>query len=159
MGHSPLLCLHLGAVWPRRQRPCAHLASQGIPEVRQSLTCACTVHTWCARHFAIAASMFMNSNSLPIALVQSLVATVHGLKWGKDDDKNAMFGRALTYLVVFSTLGMMVSPCPFQDCLGQAAAVHRKCRCADAYMDMSIRVFVLSRACASTSPPPPFVTC
>ncbi|KAL4072437.1 membrane transport protein-domain-containing protein [Scleroderma yunnanense] len=60
------------------------------------------------RNFATAASMFMNSNSLPIALMQSLVATVHGLKWGNDDDKNAMFGRALTYLVVFSTLGMML---------------------------------------------------
>ncbi|KAG6328682.1 hypothetical protein ID866_10407 [Astraeus odoratus] len=60
------------------------------------------------RNFATAASMFMNSNSLPIALMQSLVATVPGLKWGPDDDENAMFGRALTYLVVFSTLGMML---------------------------------------------------
>ncbi|KAI5989585.1 membrane transport protein-domain-containing protein [Pisolithus albus] len=60
------------------------------------------------RNFAIAASMFMNSNSLPVALMQSLVATVPGLKWTADDDQDAMFGRALTYLVVFSTLGMML---------------------------------------------------
>ncbi|KAG8842577.1 hypothetical protein FRB96_005254 [Tulasnella sp. 330] len=60
------------------------------------------------RNFAIAASMFNNSNSLPIALMQSLVITVHGLKWGKDDNKDAMIGRALTYLVLYSTLGMMV---------------------------------------------------
>lgn len=60
------------------------------------------------RNFAIAASMFMNSNSLPVALMQSLVATVPGLKWTPDDDQDAMFGRALTYLVVFSTLGMML---------------------------------------------------
>ena len=56
----------------------------------------------------MAASMFMNSNSLPIALMQSLVVTVPGLKWGYDDNKNAMLGRALTYLVMHSTLGMMV---------------------------------------------------
>ncbi|KAH8087206.1 membrane transport protein-domain-containing protein [Cristinia sonorae] len=60
------------------------------------------------RSFAIASSMFMNSNSLPIALMQSLVVTVPGLKWGKDDNKNAMVGRALTYLVLYSTLGMVV---------------------------------------------------
>lgn len=53
--------------------------------------------------------MFMNSNSLPIALMQSLVVTVPGLKWGDDDNNDAMVGRALTYLVVYSTLGMVVS--------------------------------------------------
>ncbi|KAJ7163931.1 membrane transport protein-domain-containing protein [Mycena crocata] len=60
------------------------------------------------RNFAMAASMFMNSNSLPIALMQSLVVTVPGLKWGPDDNKNAMVGRALTYLVLYSTLGMVL---------------------------------------------------
>ena len=52
--------------------------------------------------------MFMNSNSLPIALMQSLVVTVPGLKWEEDDNKDAMVGRALTYLVLYSTLGMVV---------------------------------------------------
>jgi predicted permease len=65
-------------------------------------------HVFLYRNFAMAASMFMNSNSLPIALMQSLVVTVPGLKWGWDDNKNAMIGRALTYLVMHSTLGMMV---------------------------------------------------
>ncbi|KAF9003152.1 auxin efflux carrier [Hymenopellis radicata] len=60
------------------------------------------------RSFAMAASMFMNSNSLPIALMQSLVVTVPGLKWGEDDNKNAMLGRALSYLVLYSTLGMVL---------------------------------------------------
>ncbi|KZO94250.1 hypothetical protein CALVIDRAFT_501851 [Calocera viscosa TUFC12733] len=60
------------------------------------------------RSFAMAASMFMNSNSLPIALMQSLVITVPGLKWGADDNEEGMLGRALTYLVVYSTLGMML---------------------------------------------------
>ncbi|KAJ7271824.1 auxin efflux carrier [Mycena rebaudengoi] len=60
------------------------------------------------RNFAMAASMFMNSNSLPIALMQSLVVTVPGLKWGPDDNKNAMVGHALTYLVLYSTLGMVL---------------------------------------------------
>ncbi|KAG1903080.1 membrane transport protein-domain-containing protein [Suillus fuscotomentosus] len=60
------------------------------------------------RNFAMAASMFMNSNSLPIALMQSLVITVDGLKWTPDDNTDAMLGRALTYLVLYSTLGMML---------------------------------------------------
>lgn len=58
--------------------------------------------------FAICAAMFQNSNSLPIALVQSLVGVVPGLKWGKSDTKDAMLGRALTYLVLYSTLGMVL---------------------------------------------------
>ncbi|KDQ58330.1 hypothetical protein JAAARDRAFT_664661 [Jaapia argillacea MUCL 33604] len=60
------------------------------------------------RSFAIASAMFMNSNSLPIALMQSLVVSVPGLKWGDDDNKDAMLGRALTYLVLHSTLGMIL---------------------------------------------------
>ncbi|EIM88928.1 uncharacterized protein STEHIDRAFT_53363 [Stereum hirsutum FP-91666 SS1] len=60
------------------------------------------------RNFAMAAAMFMNSNSLPIALLQSLVVTVPGLQWGDDDSVDAMVGRALTYLVMCSTLGMVV---------------------------------------------------
>ncbi|KAF8424271.1 membrane transport protein-domain-containing protein [Boletus edulis BED1] len=59
-------------------------------------------------NYATAASMFMNSNSLPVAIMQSLAATVPILKWGPDDTVDAMFGRSLTYLVVFSTLGMML---------------------------------------------------
>ncbi|RXK37203.1 endoplasmic reticulum protein [Tremella mesenterica] len=58
--------------------------------------------------FAICASMFQNSNSLPIALIQSLVIEVPHLKWGADDSKDQMLGRALTYLVLYSTLGMML---------------------------------------------------
>lgn len=57
----------------------------------------------------MAAAMFQNCNSLPVALMQSLVVTVPGLKWGEDDNNDAMVGRALTYLVLYSTLGMMVS--------------------------------------------------
>ena len=53
----------------------------------------------------------MNSNSLPIAVMQSMVLTVHGLKWGPDDTRDAMLGRALTYLVLYSTLGLMVRIC------------------------------------------------
>jgi len=60
------------------------------------------------RSFGMAASMFMNSNSLPIALMQSLVYSVKELRWGDDDHKDAMLGRALTYLVLYSTLGMVV---------------------------------------------------
>ena len=52
--------------------------------------------------------MFMNSNALPIALMQSLVVSVPDLKWGNDDNKDGMLGRALTYLTMYSTLGMVV---------------------------------------------------
>ena len=52
--------------------------------------------------------MFMNSNALPIALMQSLVVSVPDLMWGSDDNKDAMLGRALTYLTMYSTLGMVV---------------------------------------------------
>ncbi|KAF9269575.1 auxin efflux carrier [Marasmius fiardii PR-910] len=61
------------------------------------------------RAFAMAASMFMNSNSLPIALMQSLVVTMgNSLRWTEDDNKDTMLGRALTYLVLYSTLGMIL---------------------------------------------------
>jgi len=56
----------------------------------------------------MAAATFMNSNSLPVALLQSLAATVPELKWGKDDTKDAIIGRALTYLLLCSTLGQFV---------------------------------------------------
>ncbi|KAH8926824.1 hypothetical protein BT69DRAFT_1238568 [Atractiella rhizophila] len=58
--------------------------------------------------FAMACAAFGNSNSLPIALMQSLVATVPGLKWGDDDSKDQMLGRALSYLVLYSTLGIIL---------------------------------------------------
>lgn len=60
------------------------------------------------RNFAIACSMFQNSNSLPIALMQSLIGEKMPLSWGTDDSKDEMLGRALTYLVLFSTLGIIV---------------------------------------------------
>ncbi|KAJ6595162.1 auxin efflux carrier [Mycena vulgaris] len=60
------------------------------------------------RNFAMAAAMFMNSNSLPVALMQSLVLTIPALKWGPDDNNNAMVGRALTYLLLYSTIGMVL---------------------------------------------------
>lgn len=48
------------------------------------------------------------SNSLPIALMQSLTYTVDSLKWGTQDTRDAMLGRALSYLVLFSTLGIIL---------------------------------------------------
>ncbi|KAK7030531.1 auxin efflux carrier [Favolaschia claudopus] len=60
------------------------------------------------RNFTLAASMFMNSNSLPVALMQSLVVTLPALKQNPDDNPNAMVGRALTYLLLYSTIGMVL---------------------------------------------------
>jgi hypothetical protein len=41
---------------------------------------------------------------------------VPGLKWGDDDNKDQMLGRALTYMVVYSTLGMIVSGGLYSGC-------------------------------------------
>ncbi|GAA5977805.1 hypothetical protein JCM11641_006078 [Rhodosporidiobolus odoratus] len=60
------------------------------------------------RNFAIACATFQNSNSLPIALMQSLVGEKLPLAWGPHDTKDAMLGRGLSYLVLFSTLGIVV---------------------------------------------------
>jgi len=64
------------------------------------------------RNFSIACAMTPNSNSLPVALMQSLVVTVPQLHWEEEgepeDTVNGMLGRSLTYLVLFSTLGMFL---------------------------------------------------
>ena len=58
--------------------------------------------------FAIACGCFANSNSLPIALMQSLVVGVDAMKWGAHDTKDQMLGRALSYLTLYSTLGIVL---------------------------------------------------
>ena len=64
------------------------------------------------RNFSIACAISPNSNSLPVALMQSLVVTVPQLHWDEEgepeDTVDGMLGRALTYLVLFSTLGMFL---------------------------------------------------
>lgn len=50
----------------------------------------------------------MNTNSLPVALMQSLVLSIPNLRWGDDDTTGAMTGRAFTYLVLYSSFSMMV---------------------------------------------------
>lgn len=64
------------------------------------------------RKFSLACAITPNSNSLPVALMQSLVVTVPQLHWEEEgepeDTVNGMLGRALTYLVLFSTLGMFL---------------------------------------------------
>jgi hypothetical protein len=57
----------------------------------------------------MAAAMIMNSNSLPVALIQSLVVSVPGLEWRQDDTKNSMVGRALAYILLSGTMGQFVS--------------------------------------------------
>jgi len=60
------------------------------------------------RNFAMAAAMIMNSNSLPVALLQSLVVTVPGLQWDKDDTLDSMVARALCYLLLCGTMGQFL---------------------------------------------------
>ena len=90
-----------------------HLPTQKVAAVR-SLFISYVRHDTdlVCRAFAMAAAMFMNSNSLPIAMMQSLVFTVPGLKFDDTDNKNDMLGRALTYLMLYSTLGMVVCLAP-----------------------------------------------
>jgi predicted permease len=57
----------------------------------------------------MAAAMIMNSNSLPVALLQSLVLTVPGLQWDNDDTLDTMVARALSYLLLCGTMGQFVS--------------------------------------------------
>lgn len=61
------------------------------------------------RNFVMACAITPNSNTLPVALISSLVYAVPELHWVRDgvdnDTPNDMLGRALTYLVMFSTLG------------------------------------------------------
>lgn len=81
-------------------------------------TLAAVLLSWMAklsrsqRNFSIACAMTPNSNSLPVALMQSLVVTVPQLHWEEEgepeDTVNGMLGRSLTYLVLFSTLGMFL---------------------------------------------------
>lgn len=81
-------------------------------------TLSALVLAWAARlspaqrNFAIACAISPNSNSLPVALMQSLVVTVPQLHWDEqgepEDTVDGMLGRALTYLVLFSTLGMFL---------------------------------------------------
>jgi auxin efflux carrier family protein len=62
-----------------------------------------------SRKFAMAAAMIMNSNSLPVALLQSLAVSVPGLEWGQDDTIDSIVGRALTYILLSGTMGQFVS--------------------------------------------------
>ena len=57
----------------------------------------------------MAAAMIMNSNSLPVALLQSVVVTVPGLQWDEDDTLDTMVARALCYLLLCGTMGQFVS--------------------------------------------------
>lgn len=56
----------------------------------------------------VACATFQNSNSLPIALLQSLIGEKLPLAWGPHDTKDGMLGRGLSYLVLFSSLGIIV---------------------------------------------------
>jgi auxin efflux carrier family protein len=100
--HSRNGCLYVGVLSARQPGPTQIVAK--VCSMILSFMVSNCIH----RSFAMAAAMFMNSNSLPIALMQSLVFTVPGLKWDNDDNQNAMLGRALSYLVMYSTLGMVV---------------------------------------------------
>ncbi|KAF8546127.1 hypothetical protein OG21DRAFT_1220288 [Imleria badia] len=106
MGHSHLLCRPDRAICSHCTLARSRISSKAISSVRPLSRSHGLSDP--RRNFATAASMFMNSNSLPVALMQSLATTVPLLKWGPDDTIDAMFGRSLIYLAVFSTVGMIL---------------------------------------------------
>ena len=57
----------------------------------------------------MAAAMFMSTNSLPVAFIQSILVSGAKLNWGSHDNVDAMLGRALTYLIFYTVLSMIVS--------------------------------------------------
>jgi predicted permease len=71
-----------------------------------------------SRNFAMAASMIMNSNSLPVALLQSLAVSVPGLEWGQDDTIDSIIARALAYTLLSGTMGQFVSFFSTTNCVG-----------------------------------------
>jgi hypothetical protein len=110
MDHSNLVCYRHHYLDGDRVYLWLVIQFEKVPTVRKPYTTTMlSVLTCHRRSFVMAAAMFMNSNALPIALMQSLVVSVPDLAWGTDDNKNAMLGRALTYLTMYSTLGMVVS--------------------------------------------------
>ena len=106
-------------LFPARQRglvSCRLVPRQSFPTTALTKVCCHLISETRVvlhphRNFAMAAATFMNSNSLPVALLQSLAVTVPGLRWGEDDTKDAIIGRALTYLLLCSTIGQFVSRC------------------------------------------------
>ena len=69
----------------------------------------------------MAAAMIMNSNSLPVALLQSLAISVPGLEWGQDDTVDSIVGRAITYLLLGGTMGQFVSSFFIGNCVENLA--------------------------------------
>lgn len=64
------------------------------------------------RRFVISCAVSPNSNTLPVALMQSLVENVPEMRWcqnGIDNDTpDSMLGRSLTYLIMYSTIGLVL---------------------------------------------------
>lgn len=63
------------------------------------------------RAFTMAVAMFMNSNSLPIALTMSLLdnsGPKNIFQWSADDTKLQQSARSTAYLVLYSTLGLIL---------------------------------------------------
>ena len=109
MDHSHIFPARQWCLISRRLVPRQPLPTATLTKVSHFIPIHRLVFLHPHRNFAMAAATFMNSNSLPVALLQSLAATVPGLRWGEDDTKDAIIGRALTYLLLCSTIGQFVS--------------------------------------------------
>ncbi|PLW46719.1 hypothetical protein PCASD_03657 [Puccinia coronata f. sp. avenae] len=57
---------------------------------------------------AIAGAMFMNTNTIPIALIQSLSMSLDKLKINSLDTPDKELGRAFSYLAIYSLLGSLL---------------------------------------------------
>jgi len=57
---------------------------------------------------AIAGAMFMNANTLPSALIQSLSVSLDKLQMNSLDNPDKELGRAFSYLAIYSLLGSLL---------------------------------------------------
>ncbi|EGG02066.1 uncharacterized protein MELLADRAFT_110453 [Melampsora larici-populina 98AG31] len=60
------------------------------------------------RAIIVSGSMFMNTNTIPVALIQSLSMSLPILKSNPDDKAEDQLARALSYLLVYGLLGSFV---------------------------------------------------
>lgn len=60
------------------------------------------------RAIIVSGSMFMNTNTIPVALIQSLSMSLPILKVGPDDKPENQLARALSYLLIYGLLGSFV---------------------------------------------------
>lgn len=87
--------------------PVGYLVLSGVSAAVAWGVAKCFRFSKTRRNIAIASATFMNSNTLPIALMQTMTHSLH-LKWKEDDTPERMLERAFQYLVLCAILGALL---------------------------------------------------